>query len=93
MNEWDATFLGAFDNDGLIELVNAANYMDIKSLLDVTCAAIAAKFRNKTVEELAKEYNIETPFTPADEERLKAENPWALSGDEERLMIARSKKK
>ena len=92
MNEWDAAFLGAFDNDGLIELVNAANYMDMKSLMDVTCAAIAAKFRNKTIEELQKEYNIEQPFTAADEERLKAENPWALSGDEERLMIARKKK-
>ena len=52
MNEWDAAYLNSIDTDGLIELVNAANYLDIKSLLDVTCAAIAAKFRNKTIEEL-----------------------------------------
>jgi S-phase kinase-associated protein 1 len=84
--------MSQFNDDALLELVNAANYMDIKSLLDVTCATIAAKFRGKSVEALQKQYHITTPFTVEDEERLKRENPWALSGDEERIMCARAKK-
>jgi S-phase kinase-associated protein 1 len=85
--------MSALSDDALIDLVNAANYMDLKILLDVTCATIAAKFRGKTVEELSKQYNITEPFTPEEEERLKAENPWAVSGDEERIMCARATKK
>jgi S-phase kinase-associated protein 1 len=33
----------------LFELILAANYMDIKPLLDLTCAAIASRIKGKTV--------------------------------------------
>jgi len=36
VSEWDADFVNV-DQKLLFELVLAANYMDIKSLLDLTC--------------------------------------------------------
>jgi S-phase kinase-associated protein 1 len=68
----------AFNEDDLIELIKAANYLDIKCLLDLGLARIAAKFKGKTIEELKTEYNIQEEFTNEVEEQLKAEYPWAL---------------
>lgn len=76
--QWDGDFISAFNEDDLIELIKAANYLDIKCLLDLGLAKIAAKFKGKTVEELRQEYNIQEEFTPEVEEQLKAEYPWAL---------------
>jgi len=54
MNEvvagWDADFVDV-DQDLLFELILAANYMDIKSLLDLTCAKVASMKKVDNVEE------------------------------------------
>lgn len=76
--QWDGDFISAFNEDDLIELIKAVNYLDIKCLLDLGLAKIAAKFKGKTVEELRQEYSIQEEFTPEVEEQLKAEYPWAL---------------
>ena len=39
VGEWDATYVEC-DMEFLFELILAANYMDIKSLLDLTCAKV-----------------------------------------------------
>jgi S-phase kinase-associated protein 1 len=68
VSQWDGDYISAFDEDTLIELIKAANYLDIKCLLDLGLARIAAKFKGKTVEELRTEYNIQEEFTTEVEE-------------------------
>jgi S-phase kinase-associated protein 1 len=39
VSEWDAEFVSV-ENEKLFELILAANYMDVKDLLDLTCAKV-----------------------------------------------------
>lgn len=54
------------------------NYLDSKSLLELACARIATIFKGVDIDTLRQRYGIEEEFTPEEEERLKAEYPWAL---------------
>ncbi|KAG7234055.1 hypothetical protein INR49_005962 [Caranx melampygus] len=54
---WDQEFLKV-DQGTLFELILAANYLDIKGLLDVTCKTVANMIKGKTPEEIRKTFNI-----------------------------------
>jgi len=73
---WDADFVDV-DQELLFELILAANYMDIKPLLDLTCAKVASMIKGKTPEQIRKAFNIQNDFTPEEEEAVRAENKWA----------------
>eukprot|EP01033_Poteriospumella_lacustris_P010088 gene10088-7202_t len=75
VQEWYATFL-AVDQDVLFELILAANYMDIKPLLDLTCATVASWIKGKNAEEIRKHFNIVDDFTPEEEAQVREENKW-----------------
>ena len=75
--EWDAKFVDDLAQETLFELILAANYMDIKPLLDVACAKVAALIRNKTPEQIRRAYNIRNDFTPEEEAQIIEENKWA----------------
>jgi S-phase kinase-associated protein 1 len=76
VSEWDANFVEV-DQETLFELILAANYMDIKPLLDLTCAKVASMIKGKTPEEIRKRFNIQNDFSPEEEEAVRAENKWA----------------
>ncbi|GAB2263576.1 hypothetical protein Droror1_Dr00025710 [Drosera rotundifolia] len=56
----------------------AANYMDIKGLLDLFCQSAADMIIDKTVEEVQKTFNIENDFTEEEERALRDEHKWAF---------------
>lgn len=56
----------------------AANYLNIKSLLDLTCQTVADMIKGKTPEEIRKTFNIKNDFTPEEEEEVRRENQWAF---------------
>ena len=60
----------------LFELILAANYMDIKSLLDLTCAKVASMIKGKSPEEIRQTFNIVNDFTPEEEAKVREENKW-----------------
>jgi len=76
VSQWDADFVDV-DQELLFELILAANYMDIKPLLDLTCAKVASLIKGKTPEQIRKTFSIQNDFTPEEEEAVRQENKWA----------------
>nr|XP_044986534.1 S-phase kinase-associated protein 1-like [Jaculus jaculus] len=70
---WDQEFLKV-DQGTLFELILAANYLDIKGLLDVTCKTVANMIKGKTPEEIRKTFNIKNDFTEEEEAQVSKEN-------------------
>ncbi|KAK8707886.1 hypothetical protein V6N13_058937 [Hibiscus sabdariffa] len=64
LKAWDADF--------------AANYLNIKSLLDLTCQIVADIIKGKMPEEIRKTFNNKNDFTPEEEEEVRRENQWAF---------------
>ncbi len=67
VSEFDAKFIDIDDLEGIFDIIMAANYLDIKSLLDLSCAKIATMIRGKTPDEIRKTFNIVNDFTPEEE--------------------------
>jgi len=76
ISEWDQKFMEV-DQEMLFEIILAANYLDIKPLLDVGCKTVANIIKGKTPEEIRKTFNIVNDFTPEEEAQLRKENEWA----------------
>lgn len=74
--QWDQEFLKV-DQGTLFELIQAANFLDIKGLLDVTCKTVANMIKGKSPEEIRKTFNIANDFTPEEEATIREENKWA----------------
>jgi len=72
---WDEEFC-KMDMSLLFELILAANYLDIRSLLDVTCKTVANIIRGKSTEEIRRTFNIKNDFSPEEEEQVRKENEW-----------------
>eukprot|EP00742_Colponemidia_sp_Colp-10_P005848 GILJ01006256.1.p1 GENE.GILJ01006256.1~~GILJ01006256.1.p1 ORF type:complete len:200 (-),score=44.79 GILJ01006256.1:127-672(-) len=75
VSTWDGDFVEV-EQELLFELILAANYLDIKPLLDLTCAKVAAMIKGKTPEEIRKTFNIVNDFTPEEEAQVREENKW-----------------
>jgi len=76
IDEWDQKFMQV-DQEMLFEIILAANYLDIKPLLDVGCKTVANMIKGKSPEEIRKTFNIQNDFTPDEEEQIRRENEWA----------------
>ncbi|KAF7874775.1 hypothetical protein EAF04_001949 [Stromatinia cepivora] len=76
IEEWDQKFMQV-DQEMLFEIILAANYLDIKALLDVGCKTVANMIKGKSPEEIRKTFNITNDFTPEEEEQIRRENEWA----------------
>ncbi|PIA27817.1 hypothetical protein AQUCO_07500027v1 [Aquilegia coerulea] len=77
LKTWDTEFVKV-DQATLFDLILAANYLNIKSLLDLTCQTVADMIKGKTPEEIRKTFNIKNDFTPEEEEEVRRENQWAF---------------
>ncbi|KAJ0039733.1 SKP1-like protein 1A [Pistacia vera] len=77
LKNWDAEFVKV-DQATLFDLILAANYLNIKGLLDLTCQTVADMIKGKTPEEIRKTFNIKNDFTPEEEEEVRRENQWAF---------------
>ena len=76
IHKWNEEFLTINDED-MFELILAANYLDIKGLLDLTCSKVAQYIKEcSTPQEIRRRFNIKNDFTPEEEEEIKKENAW-----------------
>jgi S-phase kinase-associated protein 1 len=84
ISEWDKNFLytdlvkGGDEkhHELLIEVIMAANFLNIKDLLDLTCACVASMIKGKTPEQIRELFNIENDFSPEEEDKIREENRW-----------------
>ncbi|CAN3375471.1 hypothetical protein DIURU_002335 [Diutina rugosa] len=76
VDEWDKNFLKV-DQEMLYEIILAANYLNIRPLLDSGCKIVAEMIRGKSPEELRRIFNIVNDFSPEEEAAIRRENEWA----------------
>ncbi|GMS99495.1 hypothetical protein PENTCL1PPCAC_21670, partial [Pristionchus entomophagus] len=76
--QWDAEFLNRdkIGHSMLLEITVAANYLDIKTLLEYCCKTIANTFKGKSGEDIRKDWGVKNEFTPEEEAAIKKENEW-----------------
>ena len=78
VSEWDYNFVNQ-DQNTIFEIILGANYMDIKPLLEVSCAKIASMINGKTTEEIRKTFDIQNDFTPEEEKQIQEEDKYVTS--------------
>lgn len=75
VQRWDQAYLNM--NDKLLfNVIMAANFLEIKALLDIGCRRIAEEIRGKTSEEIRLRFNIDEPFNVEDEEEMHRQHTW-----------------
>ncbi|GLJ36015.1 hypothetical protein SUGI_0722410, partial [Cryptomeria japonica] len=74
---WDKEFVKV-DQATLFDIIQAANYLNIENLLDLTCQTVADMIKGKTPEEIRMIFNIKNDYTPEEEEEVRRENQWAF---------------
>lgn len=68
---WSVSFGISIENT-----FQAANYLDIPGIVDITTQKIASMADGKTVEQLREIYGLENDFTPEEEEEIKQRFAW-----------------
>jgi S-phase kinase-associated protein 1 len=80
VQKWYAEYV-AVERDLLFDLVAAANYMDIKPLLDLTCLAVSIIIKGKSAAELRQMFNIPSEFTQEENAQIVRENQWVENAE------------
>lgn len=73
VQEWYVDFI-AVKQPVLFELIRAANYMDIKPLLELGCASIASLIKGKKEDEVRELFQNEDEVTHEGEAHVCEEN-------------------
>jgi len=73
--EWYSNFVKV-DQEVLFELILAANYMELNTLLDLTCASVTCMIKGHTPEEIRETFKLTVDFTPEEEQQIRLENKW-----------------
>ncbi|KAL6225103.1 hypothetical protein ACLB2K_003955 [Fragaria x ananassa] len=76
LKTWDEEFVKELEADHtvLFDMIMAVNYLNIKGLLDATCAHLAGMMRGKTPEEIRTIFHIKNDYTKEEEEEVRREN-------------------
>ena len=70
VDEWDYKFIGD-DNSQILALIFAANFMDIKPLLELAAAKVATLIRGTTTESIRKDFDIKDISQEEDKQMQK----------------------
>jgi S-phase kinase-associated protein 1 len=77
VDAWDYNFID-LELDVIFEMILAANYMDIKPLMELASSKVASIIKGKTPEDIRKTFNIQNDFTPEEEAQIREENQWCM---------------
>ena len=76
IGKWEDDFIRrVYDNsfDNLFEMLNAVNFLDIPSLLELTSAFFACQIKDHTADEFKSLFKIEEDCTPDDLKKIEEE--------------------
>ena len=78
--EWDKEWLKFASKpnpvDSLLDVIEAANYLNIEDLLNLTCKTVGNMMSGKSPEQIREIFGIENDYTPEEEEQLRKEIAW-----------------
>jgi len=77
VSEWDSKWILFGSDELLFKVLMAANYLDIRLLLNIGIKTIANMLKGKTTEEMRERFKIVNDFTPEEEEEIRKQIEWA----------------
>ncbi|KAL5100631.1 hypothetical protein RYX36_004958 [Vicia faba] len=83
-NKFDVESTKELSGEDMKLLFLAANYLNIRSLLDLLAGALADHIKNKSVEFVREFFNVENDYEPEEEAKLREENQWAFGNVDEK---------
>ena len=76
ISEWDQEFFSNFTFDQNVELLLAANYLDIKMMINTISKYIASIWRSKSIQEIKSFHGFDREFTPLEIANVEEKYPW-----------------
>mmetsp|Transcript_5758 Transcript_5758/g.7561 ORF Transcript_5758/g.7561 Transcript_5758/m.7561 type:complete len:187 (-) Transcript_5758:147-707(-) len=73
--EWYRNFVREMDRDMIFEILGAANYLNIKPLLDLACLRVTFELTGKSAEEIRVYLNL-PELTAEEEAKAREEHAW-----------------
>ncbi|XP_018489784.2 SKP1-like protein 13 [Raphanus sativus] len=79
LKKWDAEFIKEMDLSTVYDLLMAANYLNIKGLIDLACQRVADEIAAcKDHKEIRAKLGIVSDYTAEEEAEVLKENEWAF---------------
>ena len=70
LDAWDYEFISKFSLEKSVDLVNAANYINLDSLLQLSLCRIASEMVDQPIEEVQKKFGIESDMTEEEKKEI-----------------------
>eukprot|EP00474_Spongospora_subterranea_P008971 CRZ09429.1 hypothetical protein [Spongospora subterranea] len=70
---WDAEYVEAMSLELTFQVLLAANYLNLQSLVELCCAKVASLMLGKTPKQIRKTFNVRDDFTPEEESQIRQE--------------------
>ena len=80
--EWDQNFLKNLSDGDFYDVMYVADYLDVRPLLIHCCKFLADKLRGKSVEEVRQMLEIQSDYTPEEEQRIRMQTDWTVNEEE-----------
>ena len=79
VGEWDVNYIALEkDQELLIDLIIAANYLHCQTLLDLGILKLATMIKDKEPTEVKKLFHIDLDISPEEEKQVREENMWVF---------------
>ena len=67
---WFPNFIDGKSLEDIYDVIAAANYLDVPSLIELGCAKVGSLMREKSISELSKMLNKVNDYTPEEESAI-----------------------
>ena len=75
VDDWYASFIN-MEQKEIFDIINAADYLCMKSLMDLGCTKIATMMKGKKPKDIVAEFHVIKDFTPEQEANIRKEYKW-----------------